>query len=135
MARAKTEIERSEIDDPQRTLIHNPPEGRRRIGAEEDWRRGRAEERYARTRKRMQEEKMETKWGIVAGEVGKCLRDFRWESCMEVPRVMQCTREDKALVVAVQGIVVEDGRDSLGFPCTSSSLATRMHGCFELEWL
>ena len=69
------------------------------IDAEED--RRRVEERYAiaRTRKRTQEEKMELKWEIVAGEVVGCVRrmkraEFRWHtmSCMEVLRVMQCTK-------------------------------------------
>ena len=97
MARVKAMIAEltCEIDDSQRNLIHSPPEGRRRIGAEED--RRRVEERYARTRKRMQEEKMELKWGIVAGEVVGCIQrmkraEFRWHTCMEVLWVMQCTR-------------------------------------------
>ena len=83
MARVKAIIAelKCEIEDSQRDLIHSPPEGRRRI--EED--RRRAEERYVRTRKRMQEEKMELKWGIVAGEVAGCVRrmkraEFRWHT-------------------------------------------------------
>ena len=65
---------------------------------------------------------MKLKWRIVAGEVVGCVRrmdraEFRWHTCMEVLRVMQCTREvlDEALVTAaaVQGTVVEDGRDAL----------------------
>ena len=93
--------------------IHNPPE------AEEN--RRRFEKEYARKLKRKQEEQMEVKWRIVAGELGGSWRkrgeDFRWHtmSCMEVLRLMRFTREDKALVAAVQGTVhvVEDSRDTL----------------------
>ena len=81
-----------------------------------------------------------TKWGIVlvAGEViGRVWRtqcaECRLHTCMEVLRVMQYTREDEAHVAAVQGTVVEDGRDAL--VRVRSSLATRMHGCYKLERL
>ena len=46
---------------------------------------------------------------------------------------MQCTREDEALIAAVQGTVVEDGRDALAQ--VAVLLRTRMHGCFKLERL
>ena len=37
----------------------------------------------------------------------------RWHTCMDVLRSMHLTREDKALVAAVQGTIAEDSRDTL----------------------
>ena len=34
------------------------------------------------------------------------------DTCMEVLRVMQCTREEDALVAVAQGTIVEDSRDA-----------------------
>ena len=115
MARLKAMIAElvREIEDSHRDGIAwcVPPEGRRRI--EEDMRR--IEEHNARIRKTMQDAKMKLKCGIVAGEMAGLIRrmkraEFRWQTCMEVLRVMQCTREDAARVAAVQGTVVGDSR-------------------------
>ena len=81
----------------------------------------RVEKQYARSLKNLQEETLEVKWGIVAGEAAGFIRrmkraEFRWHTCtcicMEALRVMQCTREDEARVAAVQGTAVEDSRDT-----------------------
>ena len=58
---------------------------------------------------------MELKWKIVAGEVVRNIQgDECAVTCMEVLRVMQCTREEETLVAALQGNAVEDGRDTRG---------------------
>ena len=84
--------------------------------------------------KEMQEENVELKWGVVSGEVVRFIRsEERADTCMEVLQVMQYTREDEAFVAAVQLRHCSGGRQ--GCSRTSSSLATRMHGCYKLERL
>ena len=116
MAGVKTEITRLTLTIDSEEAIHNLPE------AEENRCRLHFEKEYARKIKRQQEEKMELKWGIVAGEVGRCMRrkrgkDFRWHTCMGVLRLMRFIREDKALVAAVRMrgtvVAIEDNRDAL----------------------
>ena len=105
----RAELSRAK-EDSQRDIFIFSPEGHRRIEEE----RRRVEEWNANVRKEWQEEKMELKWRIVAGEVVRSIQgDERADTCMEVLRVMQCTREEEALVAVAQGIIVEDSRDTL----------------------
>ena len=65
----------------------------------------------------MQEEMMELKWKIVAGEVVRNIQGEEcvwgvWRMCLEMVRVRQRTREEETLVAALQGDAVEDGRDT-----------------------
>ena len=114
-ARLKAMIEKAlkKEEHDQRDICDISTHLRQEITPEEMQRHRRIEEQRrsvkewnANVRKEWQEEMMELKWRIVASEVVRSTRGD--EQChagtsMEVLRVMQCNREDKALGAAVQG--------------------------------
>ena len=140
-AHKKHEHDQRDICDSTRPWQEITPEDMQRHSRMEESRRN-AKEWDANVRKELQEEMMELKWRIVAGEMVRNIQGDEYAvTCMEVLGIMQDTRGDKALVAAVRGTVieaVEDGRDTSGDEGnavedgrdTSGDKATHMAGDF-----